>query len=176
MACKTVLYFDTVNPRSIVQYLKPRLLSGLFSLTNASSVRLGPTNASSVRSGPTKAPSIRLLPLQYDYCLFNTTIATSIRLLPLQYDCCQIRPISSHYDLRPSYTTILSLIPLHISGYCGGYLANHRTRICDIGYSLIRWLYFDCQRSEMVVNTSEASFQLTFSIFITEGAMALYYL
>ena len=67
------------------------------------------------------APSIRLLPLQYDYCLFNTTIlhlqydyfAPSIRLLPLQYDCCQIRPISSQYDLRPSYTTILSLIPLH---------------------------------------------------------------
>ena len=42
--------------------------------------------------------------------------------------------------------------------------------------TLIRWLYFDCARSEMVVNSSEASFQLTFSIFITEGAMALYYL
>ena len=64
-----------------------------------------------------------ILPLQYDYCLFNTTIlhlqydyfAPSIRLLPLQYDCCQIRPISSQYDLRPSYTTILSLIPLHIN-------------------------------------------------------------
>ena len=64
-----------------------------------------------------------ILPLQYDYCLFNTIIlhlqydyfAPSIRLLPLKYDCCQIRPISSQYDLRPSYTTILSLIPLHTS-------------------------------------------------------------
>ena len=68
-----------------------------------------------------------ILPLQYDYCLFNTTIlhlqydyfAPPIRLLPLQYDCCQIRPIPSQYDLRPSYTTILSLIPLHKSGIYG---------------------------------------------------------
>ena len=110
-----------------------------FNLNNAFSVRLGPTNASSVRSGPAKAPSIGLnclfnrtkLPLQYDHCLFNTTIASSIRLLPLQYSTSirllpiqtiilciisipyPVRQIPAQYDLRLSYTTILSLIPLH---------------------------------------------------------------
>ena len=84
-----------------------------FSTTIAPSIRLLPLQYDYCPFKTTIAPSIRLLPLQYDYCPFNTTVAPSIRLLPFQYDCCKIRPISSQYDLRPSYTAILSLIPLH---------------------------------------------------------------
>ena len=51
-------------------------------------VRLKPPQYDYCLFNTTIAPSKRLLPLQYDYCPFNTTVAPSIRLLPLQYDCC----------------------------------------------------------------------------------------
>jgi hypothetical protein len=35
--------------------------------------------------------------------------------------------------------------------------ANHRTCIYDVGYPPIQWLYFDCARSEKIVNRSETS-------------------
>ena len=85
-----------------------------FNTTVAPSIRLLPLQYDCCPFNTTVAPSIRLLPLQYDCCPFNTTAAPSIRLLPFQYDCCQIRPIPFQYDLRPCYTAILSLIPLHM--------------------------------------------------------------
>ena len=84
-----------------------------FITTAAPSVRLLPLQYDYCPFSTTIAPSMRLLPLQYDCCPFSTTIAPSMRPLPLQYDYCQIRPISSQYDLRPSYATILSLILLY---------------------------------------------------------------
>jgi hypothetical protein len=44
-----------------------------------------------------------------------------------------------------------------VFGYIGGYPANHRTCIYDVGYPLILWLYFDCARNELIVNRSETS-------------------
>ena len=63
---------------------------------------------------PLRYLQVRLKPLQYDYCLFNTSIVPSIRLLPLQYEYCSfnttiarsIRNIVPSIRLLPDTTNI----------------------------------------------------------------------